>query len=188
MDCFPSYTSEAQKDKIRSQLSNAVLKFKELPIEEQNLFQSEDKVERIKKEDVVQDKVEKNGIVISAVISTSNYLVKSKAQEKRDKLNEKEDKEAELLAEQAKLVIIKRPYNEELEYIEELNPYCYKIKMGFVDGMRSEGLIFVSQKLMKQVLQELQDFSESGHGGFIPAVCFFLSKRFLLFSSFFFLQ
>jgi hypothetical protein len=73
-------------------------------------------------------------------------------------------------AEREKLVVAKRPFKEELEYIEQVAPCCFKIKQGFVYGMRTEGLIYVNQSLWKQVLEELHDFSESGHGGFIPAV------------------
>jgi hypothetical protein len=59
MDCFPSHTQESQKIKIRSQLENAILKFKELPIEEQNKYQCEHKTPEpvFKKEEV--EKVEK---------------------------------------------------------------------------------------------------------------------------------
>lgn len=156
MDCFPSYTTDAQKEKIRNQLNAAVLKFQEMSFEEQNMFQSDLKVERYQKEEGTnEEKGEK---------------AKSKAQEKREKQKEREEREAELKAERDKLVIVKRPYKEELEYIEKVSSCCHKIKIGFVDGMRSEGLIFVNDKLMAQVLGELQAFSESGHGAFIPAI------------------
>eukprot|EP00921_Rhytidocystis_pertsovi_P025760 GHVQ01041594.1.p1 GENE.GHVQ01041594.1~~GHVQ01041594.1.p1 ORF type:complete len:571 (+),score=99.14 GHVQ01041594.1:130-1713(+) len=72
----------------------------------------------------------------------------------------------------------KRTYTDELSYLvkDDKCPCMYRIKKGFVDNMRVEGVFYVNQKLEKQIFDELGNYArQSGRvdgkgGGFLPAV------------------
>uniref|UniRef100_A0A061QWI7 RNA-splicing ligase RtcB homolog n=1 Tax=Tetraselmis sp. GSL018 TaxID=582737 RepID=A0A061QWI7_9CHLO len=63
-----------------------------------------------------------------------------------------------------------RTYEEECEYIEKVNDYEYKIKIGFVPNMKVPGTYYVNQALAPLMMEELKMHSDrQDHGGFLPA-------------------
>lgn len=78
-----------------------------------------------------------------------------------------------------------RTLEEELAYIEQSSPVSWRVKKGFVPGMNVEGSFYVSEKLHKLMVEELEQYvtrqvaaiaaAGSGAGprsggGFLPAV------------------
>lgn len=64
-----------------------------------------------------------------------------------------------------------RSYKEELEYIEQLNPYSWRIKKGFVPNMNVEGIFYVNDHLRDLMFEELKlSCSTGGIGGFLPGM------------------
>lgn len=64
-----------------------------------------------------------------------------------------------------------RTYEQEMAYIEQLSPYHYRVKPGFVPGMAVPGVFYVNDRLKGLLFEELQAFCARGeHGGFLPAV------------------
>jgi tRNA-splicing ligase RtcB (3'-phosphate/5'-hydroxy nucleic acid ligase) len=64
-----------------------------------------------------------------------------------------------------------RTYNEQVSFIQQLGPYCYEIKKGFVPGMNCNGRFYVNDALKDLVFDELRSCCDSGpYGGFLPAV------------------
>lgn len=64
-----------------------------------------------------------------------------------------------------------RSYQEELQYIEQINPYSWRIKKGFVPNMNVEGIFYVNDPLKSMMFEELKQFSGSGGmGGFLPGM------------------
>ncbi|EDV29731.1 uncharacterized protein TRIADDRAFT_18395 [Trichoplax adhaerens] len=64
-----------------------------------------------------------------------------------------------------------RSYQEELNFIEKINDYSYRIKLGFVPNMKVEGLFYADLPLEHLMFEELQHFcSCNGVGGFLPGV------------------
>ncbi|KAL4457981.1 hypothetical protein ABPG75_012846 [Micractinium tetrahymenae] len=58
-----------------------------------------------------------------------------------------------------------------MAYIEQLSPYHYRVKPGFVPGMAVPGVFYVNDRLKGLLFEELQAFCARGaHGGFLPAV------------------
>eukprot|EP00039_Didymoeca_costata_P001316 m.51527 g.51527 ORF g.51527 m.51527 type:complete len:522 (+) comp10738_c0_seq1:221-1786(+) len=71
----------------------------------------------------------------------------------------------------ALVAVEQRKYDEELKYIEQISPTCFRIKKGCVPNMKVEGCFYVNDMLAKLLFEELQQFSGSkGVGGFLPAV------------------
>ncbi len=64
-----------------------------------------------------------------------------------------------------------RSYQEELQYIEQINSYSWRIKKGFVPHMKVEGVFYVNEPLQHMMFEELKQFSCSGGvGGFLPGM------------------
>lgn len=64
-----------------------------------------------------------------------------------------------------------RSYAEELQYIEKINDYSWRIKKGFVPNMNVEGIFYVNDHLKNLMFEELKHFSGSGGiGGFLPGM------------------
>ncbi len=64
-----------------------------------------------------------------------------------------------------------RTYEEEMEFIERVTDWKYRIKKGFVPGMNVEGAFYINKDLDDLMLGELKDHCEAGgRGGFLPAV------------------
>ncbi|KAL4427007.1 hypothetical protein ABPG77_009568 [Micractinium sp. CCAP 211/92] len=64
-----------------------------------------------------------------------------------------------------------RTYEQEMAFIEQLSPYHYRVKPGFVPGMAVPGVFYVNDRLKGLLFEELQAFCARGdHGGFLPAV------------------
>eukprot|EP00887_Chlorella_sp_A99_P001451 scaffold8.g1451.t1 len=64
-----------------------------------------------------------------------------------------------------------RTYEEEASFIEQLSPCHYRIKAGFVPGMRVPGIFYVNDRLKSLLFDELSAYCARGeHGGFLPAV------------------
>lgn len=64
-----------------------------------------------------------------------------------------------------------RTFEEELEFIEKLSPYCLRIKPGFVPNMRVPGIVYVNEALEGVIFDELkQAAGAKGVGGFLPAL------------------
>ena len=64
-----------------------------------------------------------------------------------------------------------RTYDEEMSFIEQVTPTCFKIKPGFVPNMTVPGYFYVNSSLSELMFGELQQYGESaGVGGFMPAV------------------
>jgi hypothetical protein len=60
---------------------------------------------------------------------------------------------------------------QECEFIEQLSPYKFRIKEGFVPNMRVPGIVYVNEQLQGLLFDELRVAAERGeHGGFLPAV------------------
>ncbi|XP_045785165.1 RNA-splicing ligase RtcB homolog [Maniola jurtina] len=67
--------------------------------------------------------------------------------------------------------MVVRQYNEELKYLEKINPHCWKIKKGFQPNMNVEGVFYVNNTLEKLMLDELRNSCRPGMtGGFLPGV------------------
>ncbi|KAI5633100.1 tRNA-splicing ligase rtcB domain-containing protein [Phthorimaea operculella] len=67
--------------------------------------------------------------------------------------------------------MVVRQYNEELKYLEKINPYCWKIKKGFQPNMNVEGVFYVNATLERLMLEELRNACRPGMtGGFLPGV------------------
>lgn len=67
--------------------------------------------------------------------------------------------------------MVVRSYNEELKYLEKINPHCWKIKKGFQPNMNVEGVFYVNNTLEKLMLDELRNACRPGMtGGFLPGV------------------
>ena len=70
-----------------------------------------------------------------------------------------------------------RSLEEELAFLERSSPVSWRVRQGFVPGMRVEGSFYVSEKLQKLMVEELEQYvsREVGAGGrrgggFLPAV------------------
>ncbi|PRW56077.1 tRNA-splicing ligase-like protein [Chlorella sorokiniana] len=64
-----------------------------------------------------------------------------------------------------------RTYDEEMAFIDQLSPYHYKVRTGFVPGMHVPGVFYVNDRLRGLLFEELQAYCQRGeHGGFLPAV------------------
>ncbi len=60
---------------------------------------------------------------------------------------------------------------QEMAFIEQLSPYHYKVRTGFVPGMNVPGVFYVNDRLRGLLFEELQAYCQRGeHGGFLPAV------------------
>lgn len=67
--------------------------------------------------------------------------------------------------------MVVRTYEQELKFLEKINPYCWKIKKGFQPDMNVEGLFYVNETLEKLMFEELRvSCEEKGSGGFLPGV------------------
>ncbi|XP_065211280.1 RNA-splicing ligase RtcB homolog [Planococcus citri] len=67
--------------------------------------------------------------------------------------------------------MVVRKYEDELQYLEQVTPYCWKIKKGFQPNMKVEGVFYVNKNLKKLIFEELQNSCEPGKaGGFLPGV------------------
>lgn len=67
--------------------------------------------------------------------------------------------------------MVVRQYNEELKYLEKINPHCWRIKKGFQPNMNVEGVFYVNSTLEKLMLDELRNSCRPGMtGGFLPGV------------------
>ncbi|PSN33563.1 tRNA-splicing ligase RtcB [Blattella germanica] len=67
--------------------------------------------------------------------------------------------------------MVVRQYNEELKYLEKINPHCWRIKKGFQPNMNVEGVFYVNNHLEKLMLDELRNSCRPGMvGGFLPGV------------------
>ncbi|CAH1985644.1 unnamed protein product [Acanthoscelides obtectus] len=67
--------------------------------------------------------------------------------------------------------MVVRQYQQELEYLEKISSYCWRIKKGFQPNMRVEGVFYVNQTLEKLMLDELRNACRPGMvGGFLPGV------------------
>lgn len=67
--------------------------------------------------------------------------------------------------------MVVRQYQQELEYLEKINPHCWRIKKGFQPNMNVEGIFYVNQTLEKLMLEELKNACRPGMvGGFLPGV------------------
>lgn len=67
--------------------------------------------------------------------------------------------------------MVVRKYEEELKYLEKVNPYCWRIKKGFQPNMNVEGCFYVNATLEKLMLEELRNSCRPGMvGGFLPGV------------------
>lgn len=72
---------------------------------------------------------------------------------------------------EAKRVLPKRKYNDEMKYISQVAPCKFCIKKGFVPNMNVDGFFYVNDTLRELVLDELRTFcNNSGQGGFLPAI------------------
>ncbi|CAF0804248.1 unnamed protein product [Brachionus calyciflorus] len=64
-----------------------------------------------------------------------------------------------------------RTYQEELEYLEQINPYSWRIKKGFVPNMKVEGVFYVNDHLKDLMFEELRNSCKTGGiGGFLPGM------------------
>jgi len=66
-----------------------------------------------------------------------------------------------------------RTYEEEARYVTETTPTKLTVSLGFVEGMRVPGEVYVNEKLRALVLGELETFCEAGkegRGGYSPAL------------------
>lgn len=67
--------------------------------------------------------------------------------------------------------MVVRQYNEELQYIERINDYSYRIKKGFQPNMNVEGIFYVNKRLEQMMFDELKNACRPGmSGGFLPGV------------------
>lgn len=64
-----------------------------------------------------------------------------------------------------------RTYQEELQYLEKINDYSWRIKKGFVPNMKVEGIFYVNSHLESLMFEELKNSCKSGGiGGFLPGM------------------
>ena len=63
-----------------------------------------------------------------------------------------------------------RSYQEELNYLEKLNDYSWRIKKGFVPNMNVEGIFYVNSHLQDLMFEELKMSCKGGMGGFLPGM------------------
>ncbi|CRL04692.1 CLUMA_CG017756, isoform A [Clunio marinus] len=64
-----------------------------------------------------------------------------------------------------------RTYDQELEYIERLTDYSFRIKKGFQPNMKVEGVFYVNKHLEPLMFEELRNSCRSdGIGGFLPGM------------------
>ncbi|CAO1360893.1 unnamed protein product [Diamesa tonsa] len=67
--------------------------------------------------------------------------------------------------------MVVRTYEQELEYIERINDYSFRIKKGFQPNMNVEGIFYVNKNLEGLMFDELKNScSNTGIGGFLPGV------------------
>lgn len=67
--------------------------------------------------------------------------------------------------------MVVRTYEEELKYIERINDYSFRIKIGFQPNMNVEGIFYVNNHLEKLMFEELRNACQPGKGGgFLPGV------------------
>ena len=67
--------------------------------------------------------------------------------------------------------MVVRSYDDEMQYLEKLSPYCWRIKKGFQPNMNVEGVFYVNSHLEKLMLEELRNACRPGQvGGFLPGV------------------
>ena len=64
-----------------------------------------------------------------------------------------------------------RSYENELEYLQKLTPYSWRIKKGFVPNMKVEGIFYVNSPLEELMFEEWKNFTKAGGiGGFLPGM------------------
>ena len=64
-----------------------------------------------------------------------------------------------------------RSYQEELNYLEKLNDFSWRIKKGFVPNMNVEGIFYVNSHLQDLMFEELKlSCKGGGMGGFLPGM------------------
>ena len=64
-----------------------------------------------------------------------------------------------------------RTYEQERSFLEQLSPWQWRIKPGFVPGMNVPGTFYVNEDLQELVFSELQQFCRSSsQQGFLPAL------------------
>ena len=67
--------------------------------------------------------------------------------------------------------MVGRTYQQECSYIERLTSSSFRIKKGFVDNMKVEGIFYINNHLEKLMFDELRHWCTSaGVGGFLPGV------------------
>lgn len=67
--------------------------------------------------------------------------------------------------------MVVRTYDQELEFLERLTPYSWRIKKGFVPNMKVEGVFYVNQPLEALMFEELKHSVQQGLvGGFLPGM------------------
>lgn len=67
--------------------------------------------------------------------------------------------------------MVVRKYEDELKYIEKINDYSYRIKIGFQPNMKVEGVFYVNKNLEKLMFEELRNSCQPDRvGGFLPGV------------------
>lgn len=66
--------------------------------------------------------------------------------------------------------MVVRKYEEELQYIEKINDYSYRIKTGFVPNMNVEGIFYVNKNLERLMFDELKNSCQRSSGGFLPGL------------------
>lgn len=67
--------------------------------------------------------------------------------------------------------MVVREYKEELKYLEQITPNCWKIKIGFQPNMKVEGRFYVNDHLKDLMFEELRNAAQPGmSGGFLPGV------------------
>ncbi|GAB6020049.1 hypothetical protein CHUAL_002795 [Chamberlinius hualienensis] len=64
-----------------------------------------------------------------------------------------------------------RSYNDELKFLEKIDANSWRIKKGFVNNMKVEGVFYVNEHLEKLMFEELKNSSRPGNvGGFLPGM------------------
>ncbi|XP_037960803.1 RNA-splicing ligase RtcB homolog [Teleopsis dalmanni] len=67
--------------------------------------------------------------------------------------------------------MVVRKYNDELQYLEKVNDYCWRIKKGFQPNMNVEGCFYANSHLENLMFEELKTSCNTNTaGGFLPAV------------------
>lgn len=67
--------------------------------------------------------------------------------------------------------MVVRQFDDELKYIEKIDDYSYRIKIGFQPNMNVEGIFYANQNLQHLMFDELKNACRPGQiGGFLPGV------------------